>query len=62
MQSVFVYVREAHPGEHYGHHESFEQKMGLAHEFQRLFDVKRPISWSTTLSGPLTTPLAACRT
>lgn len=43
MQSVFVYVREAHPGEHYSHHESFDQKIELAREFQRLFDVKRPI-------------------
>jgi hypothetical protein len=43
VQSVFVYVREAHPGEHYGHHESFAQKMELAREFKRLFNVRRPI-------------------
>jgi hypothetical protein len=38
-----VYVREAHPGEHYGHHETFAHKMELARQFQRLFSVKRPI-------------------
>lgn len=43
MQSVFVYVREAHPGEHYGHHESLAQKLEYAREFQRTFDVRRPI-------------------
>jgi hypothetical protein len=43
VQSVFVYVREAHPGEHYGHHQSFEQKRELAREFRRLFGVRRPI-------------------
>ncbi len=43
MQAVFLYVREAHPGEHYGHHESFAQKLDYAREFQRRFDVRRPI-------------------
>ncbi len=38
-----MYVREAHPGEHFGHHETFAQKMELARQFQRLFTVKRPI-------------------
>lgn len=43
VASVFVYVREAHPGEHYGHHETFDQKLALAEEFQKLFGVRRPI-------------------
>lgn len=43
VQSVFLYVREAHPGEIYPHHQTFEQKVALAREFQRLFAVERPI-------------------
>ncbi len=43
MRSVFVYVREAHPGEHYGPHESFAQKLKYAETLRRMFDVRRPI-------------------
>ncbi len=43
VESVFVYVREAHPGEHLGPHDSLERKRAHAGEFQRLFDVQRPI-------------------
>ena len=43
VESVFVYVREAHPGEQFGPHDSFERKLAYACEFQRLFDVRRPI-------------------
>lgn len=43
MQSVFLYVREAHPGEHYPQHETFDQKVELAQEFQRQFAIRRPI-------------------
>src|SRR5215471_6095841 len=43
VESVFVYVREAHPGEHFGPHDSLERKRAHAREFQRLFDVRRPI-------------------
>ena len=43
VESVFVYVREAHPGEHFGPHDSLEGKRAQASEFQRLFDVRRPI-------------------
>lgn len=43
MQSVFVYTREAHPGEIYPHHMSFEQKLALAQTFRELFSVQRPI-------------------
>lgn len=43
VQSVFLYVREAHPGEHYGPHDTFERKLQHAREFKRLFEVERPI-------------------
>ncbi len=43
VQSIFVYTREAHPGENYPHHTSFEQKLALAREFRDLFSVRRPI-------------------
>ncbi|CAN5704113.1 hypothetical protein BH23CHL2_BH23CHL2_24140 [soil metagenome] len=43
VQSVFIYVREAHPGEYYPHHDSFERKLEHAREFKRLFDCKRPM-------------------
>src|ERR1700726_2046565 len=40
---VFVYVREAHPGEHYGAHTSMKQKLAQAQAFRDLFDIERPI-------------------
>jgi hypothetical protein len=43
LQSVFVYTREAHPGENYPAHESFEQKMRYAREFRERVGVTRPI-------------------
>jgi hypothetical protein len=43
LQSVFVYTREAHPGEHYSHHETFEQKLRYARDFRDKVNVKRPI-------------------
>lgn len=43
VQSIFIYVREAHPGEHYPHHDSFERKLEHAREFRRRFDCARPI-------------------
>lgn len=36
-------MREAHPGEHYPHHESFERKIAHANAFRGHFDVRRPI-------------------
>ncbi len=36
VQFLFVYVREAHPGEHYPHHDSFERKLAHARAFQRM--------------------------
>ena len=43
MQSVFVYVREAHPGEYYPHHDSFARKLAHANAFRERFTVRRPI-------------------
>jgi hypothetical protein len=43
VQSVFVYSHEAHPGEIYPHHTSFEQKMAHARAFRDTFDIARPI-------------------
>ena len=43
VESVFIYVREAHPGEHFGPHDSFERKLEYAREFQRQFDVQRSV-------------------
>lgn len=43
VRSVFVYVREAHPGEHYPHHDTFARKLAHARAFADLFAVKRPI-------------------
>lgn len=38
-----VYVREAHPGENFPHHTSFEQKLTHARKYQDLEGVKIPI-------------------
>jgi hypothetical protein len=43
VQSIFLYVREAHPGENYGPHDTFDRKLHHAREFQRVFMVERPI-------------------
>lgn len=41
--SVFVYTREAHPGEYYPHHTSFEQKMRHAHDLHESEGMRRRI-------------------
>src|SRR5213082_2829201 len=40
---VFVYVREAHPGENYGAHQNIEQKLAHAQAFRELRKIERPI-------------------
>jgi hypothetical protein len=40
---VFVYTREAHPGEHYPHHTSFDQKLAHARVLRDHHRVRRPI-------------------
>jgi len=41
--SVFVYTHEAHPGEHYPHLTSMEQKFRHARELRDVLGVTRPI-------------------
>ena len=41
--SVFIYVREAHPGEYLPHHTSFEQKLAHARRFRDEQHVQRRI-------------------
>lgn len=43
VNSVFIYTREAHPGEMRAHHESFEQKRALALEMAQRFEIERPM-------------------
>lgn len=43
VASLFLYTHEAHPGENYPHHTSFEQKMAHARAFADLCQVQRPI-------------------
>jgi hypothetical protein len=43
FEFVFVYTREAHPGEIRPHHVSFEQKLAQARAFQKEYDIQRPI-------------------
>jgi hypothetical protein len=40
---VFVYTREAHPGENYPAHQTLEQKLDHARSFKNVLDVQRPI-------------------
>lgn len=40
---LFVYTREAHPGEHLPPHTSFEQKMAHAQEFRERYGINRTI-------------------
>ena len=40
---VFLYTREAHPGENYPAHRNFEQKLAHARAFKAEFRVERPI-------------------
>jgi hypothetical protein len=43
VEFVFLYTREAHPGENYPAHGSFEQKLAHARAFRAEFKVERPI-------------------
>jgi hypothetical protein len=49
---VFVYVREAHPGERLPHHASIDQKLHHARLFRERWSVRRPILVDD-LDGPL---------
>ena len=41
--SIFVYTREAHPGEKHRHHESFEDKLASARRLVERFGVQRRV-------------------
>ena len=41
--SIFLYTHEAHPGEHYPHLTSMEQKLKHAHDLRDVLGVTRPI-------------------
>ena len=43
FEFVFVYTREAHPGELRPHHTRFEHKLDQARVFQSQYEIKRPI-------------------
>lgn len=40
---MFIYTREAHPGEHVGHHDSFERKLANARLLRDEIGIRRPI-------------------
>ena len=43
VASVFLYTREAHPGEHFPAHRDLEQKIAHARAFKEQYAVERPI-------------------
>lgn len=43
VRSVFVYTREAHPGEHYRHHGSMDDKRAVARAFVEHSKLKRQV-------------------
>ena len=43
VRSVFLYTREAHPGENFRHHTSIDDKRQNARAFKAEFNVKRQI-------------------
>ncbi len=47
VRSVFLYTREAHPGEYYRHHASMEDKRNNARAFIEHENVSRPILLDT---------------
>lgn len=49
---VFLYTREAHPGEHYPHVETLEQKLQHARDMAKRFDIRRPMLVDD-LDGPI---------
>ena len=43
LARFFLYTNEAHPGEHYPHHTTFEQKLQQAADLISVYGVNRPI-------------------
>lgn len=50
VRSIFIYTREAHPGENYPHHQSMDDKRATARAFQSKCNVQREI-YLDDLSG-----------
>jgi hypothetical protein len=42
VHSIFVYTREAHPGENYSEHRSRDDKLAMAREFREVLGIRRP--------------------
>jgi hypothetical protein len=59
--SVFLYIREAHPGEHFPAHRTFAQKLAHARAFRERFGIERPILVDD-LVGTDTGSTGCCRT
>ena len=49
----FLYTNEAHPGENYPHHTSFEQKLQQAQALRDVYGVDRPIIVDALVCMPL---------
>jgi hypothetical protein len=52
IESIFLYTREAHPGENFPAHRSLEQKIRHAREFAERWDIQRPVLIDA-LDGPI---------
>ena len=52
VQFIFLYTREAHPGDNKLHHSSMEQKLQHARDFVEMWDIERPM-YVDDLDGPI---------
>ena len=52
MQFIFLYTREAHPGDNKLHHTSMEQKIRHARDFVDMWGIDRPM-YVDDLEGPI---------
>jgi hypothetical protein len=43
VRSIFIYTREAHPGENYRHHKTIDDKRANAHAFKQYSKINREI-------------------
>jgi hypothetical protein len=52
VQFIFVYTREAHPGDNKLHHSSMEQKVQYARDFVEMWGIERPM-YVDGIEGPI---------
>lgn len=52
VQFIFLYTREAHPGDNKLHHTSMEQKLQHARDFVEMWEIDRPM-YVDDLEGPI---------